>query len=91
MIARPKTFLGIDFFEWDDFEEVKGAGDGTVPLLSSQRLSQYLPPGAPVWTIQGPNKQVEHTALMANANVLAAIDAFLANQPLPPPPPPSLV
>ncbi len=70
------------------FNKVYGEGDGTVPILSSRRLPQYLPPGAlmreisePVAGVesgaQPPGTSAEHTGLMANGQVLTMIAQFL--------------
>lgn len=53
-----------------------GEGDGTVPTLSSQRKPQYLAPNAVVRVFRG--AQTEHTELMHNPGVHAAITDFLA-------------
>lgn len=65
------------------FDQIPGAGDKTVPLLSSQRLSQFWAPGTQVRPISG-GDDVEHTALIGNPTALSMIDAFLANQTVPP-------
>ncbi|WAC19098.1 alpha/beta fold hydrolase [Luteolibacter sp. SL250] len=70
------------------FNKVYGEGDGTVPILSSRRLPQYLPPGALMREIsepmpgvesgaQPPGTSAEHTALMSNGQVLTMIAEFL--------------
>ncbi len=70
------------------FNKVHGEGDGTVHILSSRRLPQYLPPGALMREIseptsgvgsgdQPPGTSAEHTGLMANGKVLTMIAEFL--------------
>ncbi|RYD36678.1 MAG: alpha/beta fold hydrolase, partial [Verrucomicrobiaceae bacterium] len=70
------------------FNKVPGEGDGTVPILSSQRLPQYLPPGAIMRAISEPlagvgsdnqpaGTSAEHTGLMSNHQVLGMIAKFL--------------
>ena len=83
---------GVYVSESHFYEREYGPGDGTVPLLSAQRadpfytFDHFLAPGTPPpWVIRGV-KDVEHVALPNNEKVLEAIDAVLANRPVPPPP-----
>jgi len=81
VIARAGV-QGSRMGEYHYYDFVKGPGDGTVPLLSAQRLAQFWAPGTQIRTISG-ESDVEHTALMKHPTVLSMIDAFLANQTVP--------
>lgn len=80
------------------FSRVVGQGDGTVPILSSRRLPQFLAPGTVVREIDESlesfvngeppvGQSAEHTKLMANTAVLNLITEFFDAPPLTSPPP----
>ncbi len=85
---RSVSVASITPYSTLSFNKVFGEGDGTVPTLSSQRLPQYLPPGALVRAISEPlpgidsdaqpaGTSAEHTGLMSNHQMLSMISEFL--------------
>ncbi|MFN2579140.1 MAG: Ig-like domain-containing protein [Pyrinomonadaceae bacterium] len=64
----------------NDFEKSFVKGDGTVPVLSAERLAigtNLNAPGSVVLPFTHPSSAVEHTALAQNPDVLAAVLSVL--------------
>ncbi len=86
--ARTETISlgGYILYERNRFVEGRmGVGDGVVPLLSAQRLPEYLAPGPRTQTrvIPGPNDDVGHVALMHHSRTLEMMEAFFRGEVVP--------
>jgi|GEM_PF-5601083 len=71
-----RTLLGYTVDTVEKWHETKGPGDGTVPLLSSDRLNAYRSPATARAILSG-GAEVQHNPLMANPEVWTLLEDFL--------------
>lgn len=69
--------VNANVFQYERFDPVYGLGDGTVPLLSAERLSSFLPPNRQEVRISG-GSEANHVGLLSeNTQVWQAILNFI--------------